>query len=123
MTFDELMNAHAGLISKAAQFDFEHSKAAIEAKRELSEALKTGFLNNLFEGEKLDKAASVLTDELISRYRIPNGSGAGNEDGFGSGFSDHGDIDQYADQDPPEPVSVSVRMPGSKEEAIAYAKR
>lgn len=60
------------------------------------------------------KHAEAIADELISRYRFPDGGGAGIEGSVSGWASENTDIDVFADQDPPEPVSVGVRVPDTK---------
>ena len=106
LTFDELMDRLHPLICKALDDE--------AAKLELVEHLRTNILDGVFSEDKLQRASEVLANELMSRYQTTVE--------FGATFSDHGDIDQYTG-DPPDAVAVQVRVPGTTEEAIAYAKR
>ncbi len=58
------------------------------------------------------KAAAKLANDLISRYQFPypDGSGAAEEGQLGGSESIHAEVDEQ-NVDPPEPVSVGVRLP------------
>lgn len=86
MTFDELMEKYMPLIERAAAAHENSPGTANLALAPLVLALK-GDLQNALQGEDLDKGALMAANELVSRFLLPEGSGAGFEGQFG-GFSE-----------------------------------
>lgn len=99
MTFDELMDKYLPLIERAASvqdnatsFDLALAALALSVRGDLQGAL---------EGENLDKGAMMAAKELVSRFTLPEGSGAGFEGSFGS----------YSEVETLNPIDATIEAP------------
>lgn len=99
MTFDELMGKYLPLIERAVAVQDSPSSYEI-ALAALAIALR-GDLQGALEGENLDKGAMMAAKELVSRFTLPEGSGAGFEGSFGS----------YSEADTLNPIDATIEAP------------
>lgn len=113
--FQDLLAKHFELVKRAESADLARAAYKLDSAPQGSSNPYADLVVSLMADYGNRKHAEAIADELISRFQFPDGGGAVVEGSInGWGEAQNPDVDAFADQDPPESISVGVRVPDTE---------